>query len=257
MPEGVQQLRIALVGATGRLGSEIRTAIEADPQSKLAFALVRPHGSRPDGIACFEDLQNADIPFDVLVDVALAENFETRLRALVATGKPLVTGVTGLNPDQQSALQQAAKHVSVLQAANFSQGVTALLAQVRDTAKRLGSAWKVEISETHHVHKKDYPSGTALALANAVQDGLGRNIPIVSALWPETPKVVQDPFIAVQSYRKAEVFGAHEVCFSSAHEQVVLGHTAQSRAVFAQGALAAAKWIMDKPAGFYGMEDLG
>lgn len=252
----VPPLRIAIAGTAGRLGSEIRELIAADDSVELAFALVRPGGSRPEGVPYFEHLQDAHPDFDVLIDVALADGMGKRLTALRALNKPLVTGVTGLRAAQQTAVHDAANSIAVLQAANFSQGITALLAQVRDMARRLGSDWQVEISETHHVHKKDYPSGTALALARVVQDGLGDEIPIISVLWPENPQS-DSPAITIQSYRREEVFGEHEVRFSCGSESVVLGHTANSRAVFAHGALAAAKWIAGKPAGFYTMEDVG
>lgn len=251
-------LRIAVAGAAGRLGSEICRLIKMDENLQLAFALVRPGGNRPQtGIPCFENLTEADRPFDVLLDVALANGMQERLANLLTLNKPLVSGVTGLNDAQQIALQDAGNSIAVLQAANFSEGVTALLAQVRDMAKRLGPAWQVDISETHHVHKKDYPSGTALALAKAVQDGLGEERPVISALWPEKPTSCASPQNSIQCYRKDELFGAHEVRFSCESQEVILGHTAKSRAMFAQGALNAAQWIADKPAGLYSMEDLG
>lgn len=249
-------LRIAVSGAAGRLGTEICQLIAADEGVALAFALVRPGGSRLDGALCFEDLAAVDVDFDVMIDVALADGMGERLAALRALNKPLVTGVTGLSAAQQTMLRDAANSIPVLQSANFSQGVTALLAQVRDTARRLGPDWRVEISETHHIHKKDFPSGTALALAKAVQDGLGGETPIVSALWPDKPETVHGA-ISIQCFRKGEVFGDHEVRFIHDSQEVILGHTAKSRAMFAQGALNAARWLLGKPAGFYTMEDVG
>ena len=171
---------------------------------------------------------------DVLVDFTLPAGLETAAGWSRRHGTPLVSGTTGLGPAQVRALAAAAEHAPVLHAANFSPGVNTLLWLVSEAARWLeGKVEAVGITDIHHRHKKDAPSGTALAL----RDALG-------ALPCE-----------IESRREGEVVGDHQVRFDLEGERLTLAHHAADRAIFARGALQAARWLLDQPPGRYTPRD--
>jgi 4-hydroxy-tetrahydrodipicolinate reductase len=241
---------IALAGAHGRLGREIATTIKRDPaQYQLGLELVRdPDGSK--------SLGEAKPDFDVLIDVSTPDAAMVHVLDAVRLGKPVVIGVTGFSEAQNTQIKAASLSIPVLLSGNFSVGITALLTQVSDTAKALGSSWAATISETHHTGKKDHPSGTALMLTRAIQDGFGHDCPIKTSLYPQKPAPASTDYLSIHCTRDAGVVGQHQVVFSCETEQVVLGHTAHSRAIFAEGALRAARWIIGQKSGLYDMKNV-
>lgn len=172
---------------------------------------------------------------DVLIDFSTPAGAVKYALLAAEHQKPLVSGTTGLNQAQQEEIVKAAKKTAIVQAANFSIGVNVLSNLVKEAAARLGPDFKIFIEETHHIHKKDAPSGTALLLARSAQEK------------GEVP---------IQSFRKGEVVGDHAVFFKSEAEELVFSHHAANRALFAQGALRAAAWIKAKPPGLYSMKDV-
>ncbi len=178
---------------------------------------------------------------DVVIDFSLPEGTEQVLDAVVSYGKPLVCGVSGLNDAQMAALENVARKVPVLYDRNMSLGVAVLERVLRDAAAALGPGFDVEISETHHVHKKDAPSGTALKLGEAVA---------------EVREDLDTSEISYQVERRAEVPGEHEVVLRSPTEELRLAHSVTTRQVFADGALRAARWLVKRDAGLYAMGDV-
>lgn len=178
---------------------------------------------------------------DVLIDFSLPAGTEAVLDAVKRQQRPLVCGVSGLSDVQLQKLESAAASVPLVYDRNMSLGVAVLERSVRDAAAALGTGFKVVIAETHHVHKKDAPSGTALKLGDAV--AAGRNDADAGA-------------IEYQVERTGEVPGDHEVIFSSSNERVSFAHSVTSRDVFADGALHAARWVLGRPAGLYRMGDV-
>ncbi|MBL4594948.1 MAG: 4-hydroxy-tetrahydrodipicolinate reductase [Robiginitomaculum sp.] len=249
-----QVLRVAVAGANGRLGREICAAIAAADDVEMTFGLVRPGGSAS-GLAApvLESLSSNAPDFDVLIDVSTCDGVLSQLPAL---HKPMVIGVTGFSPEQNTILKTASKRIAILRTGNFSLGVNLLLALTEQAAKALGPNWRVQITETHHVHKQDFPSGTALMLAAAAQQGLGQELAIQSVLYPDKPNTNDAGILPISSIRQGEEIGQHTLRLTNGREEVVLAHTALQRGIFADGALVAAKWVSTQKPGLYAMRDV-
>lgn len=224
-------LRIGLVG-TGRMSTALVVAINADPAVSCSAILSRAAGPEPgrtDDVAAFV------AACDVVIDFSTPERLRAVAEHCASAGRALVSGTTGLDPATQDALNEAARQVPVVHAANMSIGINLLLYLVENTANKLPDEWRVHIEETHHQHKRDAPSGTALALGAVVERLRG----------PAT--------VDYTSHREGEAIGQHEVRFESAGERLLLGHEALDRGIFATGALRAAHWVVQQPPGLYGM----
>lgn len=204
-----------------------------------------------------DDVSIVDEQCDVLVDFSAPDALEGHLEEAVETGKPIVIGTTGLTDRHQAMIDSAAGKIPVLQAANMSLGVNLLAHLVRETAERLGEEWDIEIVEMHHRHKVDSPSGTALLLGQAAAEGRGVELAQVSDRGRDGmsgPR--KSGHIGFAALRGGSVAGDHQLIFASDGERIELGHRAESRMIFARGAVAAAIWIEDKPAGRYSMNDV-
>ena len=178
---------------------------------------------------------------DVVIDFSLPEGTEQVLHAVVRYGKPLVCGVSGLNDSQMAVLGKAARDVPLLYDRNMSLGVAVLERVLREAAAALGAGFDVEISETHHVHKKDAPSGTALKLGEAIA---------------AVRKDIDPSEVRYKVERRGEVPGDHEVVLRSPTEELRLAHSVTTRQVFAEGAIRAARWLVNRDAGLYAMSDV-
>jgi len=178
---------------------------------------------------------------DVVIDFSLPEGTEQVLDAVVSYNKPLVCGVSGLTDAQMTTLENAARVVPVLYDRNMSLGVAVLERVLREAVVALGPGLDVEISETHHVHKKDAPSGTALKLGEAVAEARGDS---------------DTSAIRYEVERRGEVPGDHEITLRSPAEVLRLAHSVTTRQVFADGALRAARWLVNREAGLYSMADV-
>jgi 4-hydroxy-tetrahydrodipicolinate reductase len=176
---------------------------------------------------------------DVAIDFSQPGAVEKICRAALQGRHPLVIGTTGHSPEQRRIIEETAKSLPIVFASNFSVGVNALFALTGRAAEVLGDEFDLEIIETHHVMKKDAPSGTAKTLADILKQARK-----------------SDKEIPIQSIREGEVVGEHTVIFAGAGERLELVHRAQSRETFAKGALRAAGWVIGKPAGLYTMQDV-
>jgi 4-hydroxy-tetrahydrodipicolinate reductase len=225
---------ISIFGASGRMGQAIAEAVELRDDVKISE-------HRP----------------DVFVDFSVPDAVEEHLRAARSAGKPILVGTTGLEPEHQSMIDEAAAGIAVIQAANTSLGVNLLAHLVRETAARLGEDWDVEIVEMHHRLKVDCPSGTALMLGRAAAEGRGMELETAADRGRDGIAGPRQPGrIGFASLRGGTVAGDHQVIFASESERIELGHRAESRAIFARGAIEAAVWLADKPAGRYTMADV-
>jgi len=261
--------RIAILGAAGRMGRALIATVAATPGATLAAAIDRADapvlgadagtlaGLEPLGVLVASDLAAALAVSDVLIDFTRPEGTAAAVAACVAAGKPIVIGTTGLSPEQAAAVATASQRVAVCQAANFSVGVNVLLKLVEDAARTLGDAYDVEIVEAHHRHKVDAPSGTALALGEAVAKGLHRNLRQVAVYGREGHTGARaTETIGFATVRGGDVIGDHTVMYLGEGERVELTHKASSRANFAGGAIRAALWLHGRPAGAYSMRDV-
>lgn len=227
--------RIALFGAGGRMGRAIAAA--AAERDDVAIA-------ERDGA-------------DVFVDFSVPDAVEAHLRAARAAGRPILIGTTGLSAAHHGLIDAAAREIAVMQAANTSMGVALLAHLVRETAARLGEDWDIEIAEMHHRHKADAPSGTALLLGRAAAEGRGVALDAISDRGRDGITGARVPgHIGFAALRGGSVAGEHQVIFAAEGERIELGHRADSRAIFARGAVRAARWLIGKPAGRYTMADV-
>ena len=238
--------RIGILGASGRMGRAIADLLHDSSEARLGGRLGR--GEDPVALAdhC-----------DVLVDFSAPDALGAHLDAAAAAGIGIVVGTTGLARHHHEAIDRAARKVAVLQSANMSLGVTLLAHLVRETAARLGEDWDVEIAEMHHRHKVDAPSGTALMLGAVAAEGRGVSLDDIADRGRDG---VTGPrasgHIGFAALRGGSVAGDHQVIFAGDGERLELGHRAESRDIFARGALEAALWLHGKPAGRYAMKDV-
>jgi 4-hydroxy-tetrahydrodipicolinate reductase len=229
-----QPIRLTLIAPNGKMGKAIATAIAENAD----FTIDPDHG-------------------DVLVDFSVPVALAASLDRAIAAGIPILVGTTGLDDFADTRIAEAARHVAVLRAANTSLGV-ALLADLTERAARgLGPSWDIEIVEMHHRAKADAPSGTAIALGEAAARGRGIDLEGLSDRGRVgTALKRREGAVGFASLRGGTVAGDHDVIFAGEQERLILSHRAESRAIFARGALAAARFLHGKPAGLYSMRDV-
>ena len=243
-------VRIGILGVRGRMGQAIAVAA---PEAGVAIA----GGVDRDGFALNQHADAGALAraSDVLIDFSAADATLLHIAAAERAGTAIVIGTTGLTAEHHQAIDGAAARIAVLQTANTSLGVNLLSHLVEEAARRLGSDWDIEIVEMHHRHKLDAPSGTALLLGAAANRGRGQ--PDGAALNEYDRSGARKPGgIYYASLRGGSVAGDHMVVLAGEGERVELGHRAESRAIFASGALKAAQWLAGKPAGRYTMADV-
>lgn len=263
------QIPIAVMGASGRMGRMLVQAVDADPACKLIGVTERP-GSEWIGRDLGECLGGADRgllvhddPIDVIVNAGAVLDFTSpkatvRHSALAAQARCVhVIGTTGLDGDDLTKLNAAARHCAIIRAGNYSLGVNLLTVLTRKVAAALGDDYDIEIIETHHNQKVDAPSGTALMLGQAAADGRGVALKDVADRGRDgTTGARRKGDIGFAAIRGGSVIGEHEVIFAGPGERVVLRHIADERLVFARGAVKAALWGQGKAAGEYSMMDV-
>ncbi|WP_129790665.1 4-hydroxy-tetrahydrodipicolinate reductase [Sphingosinicella sp. CPCC 101087] len=238
--------RIGILGASGRMGRAIAALLQASVEARLAGTVGR--GEDPEPLAAGSD---------VLIDFTGPDAIRIHLDAAVANRTPIVIGTTGLEPAHHQAIDLAARKIPVLQSANMSLGVNLLAFLVREAARRLDDEWDIEILEMHHRHKVDAPSGTALLLGEAAAQGRGIALDGASDRGRDGLTGPREPGrVGFASLRGGSVAGDHMVVFAGDSERIELGHRAESREVFARGALQAAIWLHQQPHGRYDMTDL-
>ncbi len=246
---------IGIFGAGGRMG---RAIAEAAPLlgAGLAGGFDGKDGARGDHADALSLARAAG----VLVDFTAPDALAGHLDAAVAAGTPIVIGTTGLLPAHHAAIDAAARAIPLIQTANTSLGVNLLTALVREAAARLGPDWAIDIVEMHHRHKLDTPSGTALLLGAAANEGRGAAdgaaLNRFDRMQPG-PHPREEGGIYYASLRGGSVAGDHMVVFAGEGERIELGHRAETRAIFARGAVKAALWLAEGRApGRYTMADV-
>ena len=255
-------IKIGVLGAGGRMGQAIIAEVIAAPDCWLAGGVERP-GHPSCGNVIGEGLiicanaapvaHKADVLIDFTSPVALEEN----LRAAQDGKAAIVVGTTGLEARHHAAIDRAAKTIPVLQSPNTALGVTVLAALVEQAARALDESWDIEIVELHHRHKVDAPSGTALFLAEAA--ARGRRAPLADLrLGAHTASsgARKAGGIGFASLRGGSAAGEHKVILAGDGERIELGHVAEGRDIFANGAVKAARWLAGKAPGRYSMTDL-
>ncbi|MBI2383896.1 MAG: 4-hydroxy-tetrahydrodipicolinate reductase [Gammaproteobacteria bacterium] len=261
--------RIAIHGATGKMGRAVIQAVLASGQASLGAAIDRvgnPEvgldagslaGAPGTGVKVADRLAAALPQFDVLVDFSRPEGTLAALEVCRRSGKAMVVGTTGFTPEQKSLVESAGKDIPICMAANFSIGVNVCLKLLDLAARAFGDTVDVEIVEAHHRHKVDAPSGTALAMGEAVARALDRRLKDVAVYGREGHTGARErKTIGFATVRGGDVVGDHTVMFLGDGERVEIAHKASSRLNFAQGAVRAAAWLHGREPGFYSMADV-
>ena len=233
--------RIGIFGSAGRMGQAIATAVENS-------------GNTHAGIDVGGDAEALAKISDVIVDFSSPDALTAHLAAARSTRTPILIGTTGLDGSHQTTIGDAAIDIAIIQAANTALGINLLGALIEQATARLGEDWDIEVVEMHHRHKVDAPSGTALLLAEAAARGRGKSLPELSRFERDGVRDVGS--IGFASLRGGSVAGDHTVILAADGERIELGHRAEGRSIFARGAVKAALWLSDKPAGRYSMADV-
>ena len=236
---------IGILGSDGRMGRAI-AAVASDLGGSVAGGIDA--GGDPLALARASD---------VLVDFTAPSALEANLAAACESGTPIVVGTTGLTAQHHAMIDNAAARIAVLQTSTTSLGITLLARLVADAAEKLGTDWDIEIVEAHHRHKVDAPSGTALLLGEAAAEG--RSAPLSDLKVVDRAGLTgarAEGTIGFAAIRGGSIAGDHQVIFAGSGERLELIHRAESREIFARGAVRAALWLAGQPAGRYAMAEV-
>jgi 4-hydroxy-tetrahydrodipicolinate reductase len=260
---------IAVAGAPGRMGRVLIQALAQSSDSKLRLSgAIHRSGSSFIGIDAGElaGIGRIDLPvvatlaeaeFDILIDFTLIESSLTNLEYCVQHNRKMVIGTTGFSQQQRQKFQAAGNSIAMVMSSNMSVGVNLCLHLLKQAAEVMAADADIEIIETHHRHKLDAPSGTALAMGEVIADTLGRDLHDCAVYGREGFGEPRDrATIGFSSVRAGDVVGDHTVLFATEGERLELTHKASSRMTFALGALRAVQWLVDKDNGLYDMQNV-
>jgi 4-hydroxy-tetrahydrodipicolinate reductase len=244
-------IRIAIGGALGRMGQTVAAVAEADAALQVVGRFDRPGSELGDREAACREA-------DVVIDFSTPDSTVDLAEALAGKGPRLVLGATGLNDEQLGRVAKAAEKGAIVHAGNYSLGLNMLLGMVRQAAAALPAEdWDIEVFEAHHKRKVDAPSGTALMLGRAAAEGRGADFEAVQRRARDGITNARPPGeIGFSVLRAGGIVGEHSVTFAAEDEILTFAHSARDRSLFARGAVAAAKWVADKPAGLYDVQDV-
>ena len=254
----MRKINLAITGCMGRMGQKLIQSSSSDKNFKLvSLTENRKINKRIRGIKPELNTINAFKKADVIIDFTIPKCTLEVLKIAVKQKKRVVIGTTGFTKKQERIITNYSKKISILKAGNMSLGVNLLMYLTEITSRSLGKKFLSKVYEVHHKGKKDYPSGTALMLGEGISKGKKKNF--YSMMGKKFLNKKSFPYsnkINFNSIRKGSVVGEHEVSFSSGKEIVTLNHESFDRALYSEGALAAAKWLRKKKPGLYSMRDL-
>lgn len=247
--------KIIMNGCNGHMGQVISGLVKDDDNAQIV-AGIDMVDCRDNGYPVFTNIADCDVEADVLIDFSSPKALGSILAYCVEKQLPAVLCTTGLSDEQLKQVEEASSKVAILKSANMSLGINTLLKLIQDAAKVLATAgFDMEIVEKHHKLKKDAPSGTALALADSLNEAMDNQYHYVYDRSQDmNPR--DDKEIGISAVRGGTIVGDHDVIFAGPDEVITFSHTAYSKAVFGKGAVEAAKFLAGKPAGYYHMSDV-
>lgn len=247
--------KIIMHGCNGHMGQVITGICAADTTCEIV-AGIDIVDNRDNGYPVFTDINSCDVEADVIIDFAAAVAVDKLLEYSVAKQIPVVLCTTGLSPEQLTKVSEASKKVAILKSANMSLGINTLIKLLKDAANVFAPAgYDIEIVEKHHNQKLDAPSGTALALADSINEARNNEYEYVYDR-SQVRKKRDKKELGISAVRGGTIVGDHEVIFAGVDEVIEFKHTAYSKSVFAKGAVEAAKFLANKEAGMYDMSDV-
>ena len=242
-------------GACGRMGKVIAEVVAADNDAEIVAGVDVYNDNKCD-FPVFSDIKSCDVEADVIIDFSTAAAMEGLFAYSAARAIPVVVCTTGLSEEQTAAMKQTSEKVAVLKSANMSLGINLIQTILAEAAPKLAAAgFDIEIVEKHHNQKLDAPSGTAIALADSINEAMDGAYDYVYDRSTRREKR-REKEIGISAVRGGTIVGDHDVIFAGEDEVITLSHRAYSRAVFGKGAVEAAKFLAGKPAGLYTMHDV-
>lgn len=263
-----QAHRIAIAGASGRMGRMLIEAVTVADDCVLAGALDLPGNpalgtdaavflGRTSGVHITDDLRGGLSKAQVLIDFTRPEGTLSHLAACRELGVAAVIGTTGFTPEQKAEIAEHAKHIPIVMAPNMSVGVNVVMRLLDTAARALSEGYDIEIIEAHHRHKVDAPSGTALAMGEVVAAALGRDLKQCAVYGREGVTGERDPStIGFATVRGGDIIGDHTVLFAGTGERIEITHKGSSRAGYAQGSLRAVRFLAGRKSGLFSMQDV-
>ena len=254
----MKKINLAVTGCMGRMGQQIIKSAKSDKDFKLvALTENKSINKKILGVKLEQNTELTLRKSNLIIDFTIPKCTFQILKIASKLKKRVVIGTTGFTKKEENLIKNFSKKIPILKAGNMSLGINLLMYLTEITASSLGNKFLSKIFEVHHKHKKDYPSGTALMLGKGI--ALGKKRDFYSLLGKKYLNKKTFPYgnkINFNSIRKGEIIGEHEVKFSSGKEIITLNHEAFDRALYSEGALLAAKWLMTKKPGLYSMRDL-
>lgn len=248
-------VKIIMHGCNGKMGQVITGIVASDPDAEIV-AGIDVVDNRDNGYPVFTDIDACDVEADVIIDFAAAVAVDKLLDYGVRTQTPIVLCTTGLSDEQLAKVKECSANVAILKSANMSLGINTLMKLLKDAAKVFSPAgYDIEIVEKHHNQKVDAPSGTALALADSINEACNEQYEYVYDR-SQVRKKRDKKELGISAVRGGTIVGEHEVIFAGIDEVIEFKHTAYSKSVFAKGAVEAGKFLKGKPAGMYDMADV-
>ena len=254
----MKKINLAITGCMGRMGSQIIKSAKKDQSFKITALTENKRINRKiNGIAIDLNTYKIFKKVDLIIDFTIPKCTFEILKIALKLKKRVVIGTTGFSKKEESLIGKYSKKIPILKAGNMSLGINLLMYLTEIASGSLGKKFLSKIFEVHHKHKKDFPSGTALMLAKGIATGKNKNFHnIIGRKYLNKKTFPYSNRINFNSIRKGEIIGEHEVKFSSGKEIITLNHEAFDRALYSEGALSAAKWLMTKKPGLYSMRDL-
>jgi len=254
----MKKINLAISGCLGRMGQQLIKSSKINKDFKLsALTENKAINKKISGIKLDINTEQVFKKTDVIIDFTVPNCTLDILKIASKLKKRVVIGTTGFNQKEESIIKKFSKKIPILKAGNMSLGVNLLMYLTEIASKSLNDEYLSKVLEVHHKHKKDYPSGTALMLGKGIADGKNKNLyNLIGEKFLNKKFFPYAKKINFNSIRKGEIIGEHEVTFSSGKEIIKLNHEAFDRALYSDGALTAAKWLINKKPGLYSMRDL-
>ena len=254
----MKKINLAISGCLGRMGQQLIKSSKINKDFKLAALTEnKAINKKISGIKLDINTEQAFKKTDVIIDFTVPNCTLDILKIASKLKKRVVIGTTGFTQKEESLIKKFSKTIPILKAGNMSLGVNLLMYLTEIASKSLNDEYLSKVFEVHHKHKKDYPSGTALMLGKGIADGKNKNLyNLMGKKFLNKKSFPYGKKINFNSIRKGEIIGEHEVTFSSGKEIIKLNHEAFDRALYSDGALTAAKWLISKKPGLYSMRDL-
>ena len=254
----MKKINLAISGCLGRMGQQLIKSSKINKDFKLvALTENKAINKKISGIKLNTNTEQTFKKTDVIIDFTVPNCTLDILKIASKLKKKVVIGTTGFSQKEENIIKKFSKKIPILKAGNMSLGVNLLMHLTEIASKSLNDEYLSKVFEVHHKHKKDYPSGTALMLGEGIADGKNKNLyNLIGKKFLNKKSFPYGKKINFNSIRKGEIIGEHEVTFSSGKEIIKLNHEAFDRALYSDGALTAAKWLINKKPGLYSMRDL-